>query len=199
MLRGSKVLTSALCIMEIVCTADECLRTRLLSLCRQLGVLPLAQPRDILQRSIQACLSGANEMDWAVSPEDDGVSIAIAHPEKVDESAVQEARCWRHNQEQWYLSMHEVGRVDLQRVIQSLGAEEQTRLRRSRPSFVRTMIHQEPFVDDCVAEFLEAVGQKPNEPNIRAALQLESWRFFLAAQLIGLYDRSVNVFGNQKV
>jgi hypothetical protein len=190
----SRIYISIFTLAELMAHPDRGERAQLLRLTKDIssGYRPLAMPNELLKRSLEVLLSGANKMDASMGSEWNGVWIAFSDPSLIDGDAYFEVVNWKKQQEEWYQEMHDAGRPYIQDALLKLPAKARLSII-SRPSeILRYFVNQPEYLPDLVYEMAIRCGYKSFTRNLtNQVLQLEPWRFFLGGLAYGFYIRSV--------
>lgn len=178
-------------VVEIVSTSDSAERLKLLELAQDLasGFYPLAHPRDILKRALEAFQHKLPEMNFSISDEDHGVWIALNKPDKVGEEDRIDVLHWKQREESWYQNMHNKGRPHIKDVIKKLSQTDRLLIQRSNSSFLRYLMQNKQLLVDSISSLVDSQDFSGRE--IEVVNALEPWRFYLGAIALGIYNRSI--------
>lgn len=183
-------------IAELGSESDEMRRTGLIKLVKNISqkYRPLAMPADLLKRSIEGVKVWAMDMDHSISPEWDGVWVALNDPQSIDERAYQEILSWKKKQEEWFQNMHSRGRSAMQEAVNNLPQNDSSAFKSSFLGMLNFYPLDGQFVKNVVSDLVSRSGanvQIDSELVERILKHSEHWRFFLKSMAYGLYVRSV--------
>ena len=149
----------------------------------------MADPSELLKRSLEAFQSNAVNMDASIGSDWNGVWYALNNPELITEENYTELLDWKKHQEKWYRDMHDEGRPYIQDALLRMPKSERDQLI-SRPSKVlEYFVKQGGSLEDLVKGMVAKCGQ--TDISTQQVLRLEEWRFFLGGMVYGFYMRSV--------
>jgi hypothetical protein len=188
------VYLSELNVTEMAARSDADDRRESLLLGRRLalGRRPLADPRVLLERSLDAFANGRKEMDATADDARNDYYVALSDPGLITEEVRQRAYDLNQKEETWYREAHENARESMQAEVTRLGAgrprtaDQLRRLYFSRPDFLSALF--EPF--------LRAYGHPElagREQEI--LLRVEHWKFFFSAMGAGVFHRAIKPTG----
>jgi len=178
-----QVLVSAYNLIEVVVDGNVGRRDRTLRLMDTLrgGRLPLAFPRDLLHRSLEAYLAGT---DYTPHLDENDEVLCLLDPAAINTSAIESCTRWKACQEQSFQDRQSSGRQPLQEALKTAPAEERDRLQNNSNALIEFYCKYEEFLDRQVRPFIKRLGfdEGAQSRAVEIVREVDPWRFFLEAQ-----------------
>jgi hypothetical protein len=192
---------SVFTVAELASTSSEERRNRLLRLAKSISSnwRPLAMPKDLLKRSLDALFKQEGNIDASIGREWEGVLAALSNPELIDEEDYKEVSQWKNQEEDWYQNMHDEGRPYIQEALANLPPKERG-LFYSKPSkTLRFFAQNEEYMVNLISGMASRCGyHKIPERFVWEIMKSEEWRLFLSGMSYGFFLRSVQREGFNK-
>ena len=190
------VFPSVFVIAELCSESDHTRRDGLLALLKRLsrGYRPAAMPGELLKRSVEVVSRWGDDMDQSMGPSWEGIWAALDDPSLIDKDSIEEVKSWKQHEEDLFQHMHDRGRPEMQKAIESLAGLERTHFITSFTGMIRFYSLRSDLLRNMVIELITKSGADVSVDDglvERVITHSEHWRFFLAAMAYGIYARSL--------
>ena len=107
-------------------------------------------PGDLLKRSLITICINENTMDNSIGPEWESIWVALNEPELINDDYFHENCEWKKQQEDWYQSMHENNRPNMQKVILELPQSKQQEIIHNFSRIVKYYSQQKELISEFI-------------------------------------------------
>lgn len=171
---------------------------------------PIAAPGELLKRSFKALQFNQNEIDIFIS-DDEGIGDILCAPHNVRKEVYTQLEGKKRHEEQWYQQMHESGRCEMQKLLNTLPQNEVDSLCLRPSRLIKHFMSQPGFIDGdqprfFINDFVRSMAKQGydiliSKPGAAEVIRKsEYWRYFLASMAYGIFTRAIqkNNFGKKK-
>lgn len=194
---SNRVYLSSWNVLEIGATSDPTKRKNLLELACQLtsDFRPLAFPRDILRRTIEAYQQKRNKLDISIDSKDEGLWVALNDPDLLDEEAVKEAKRTKSEEEAWHRDVFTKMRNTMQSGLEKFNGRQRKEVPRDPSALLKHFYSNQNILENFFSTIFQLLdyGETFKGKETKILDDLESWRFFWGAYAISMFDQTMRV------